>query len=94
MAAPKGFDAGAGAVVGGAVVITAAVEGVPNLNKLGAVLGAVALVLGAAVVVEVPDRDGKRDEVGPGVEVGCVVLPSPPKRLEVPAGAAVVEVVA
>lgn len=61
LAGPNRFEV-AGAVVVGAAEAAVEVE-VPNLNRLGVELGAVALVLGAAVVVEVPDRDGNREEV-------------------------------
>jgi hypothetical protein len=90
-------EGAAAVVVDEAVVLVAAVaDGVPSLNRPVVVLGAVeAVVLGAAVVVDTTGKDGKRDGVGAGADVGCVVLPSPPKGFAVPAlDAIVVEVAA
>lgn len=88
--APNKFEVAAGAAVLGAAVLVVAAE-VAGLNRLGAA----ALLLEAAVVVCVPDSEGKREEVAVGVDVACVVLPSPPKRFAPPVdgadGAAAVE---
>jgi len=93
----KRLEGTAAAVVDEAVVLVAAVaDGLPSLNRPVVVLGAAeAVVLGAVVVVDTTGKDGKRDGVGAGADVGCVVLPSSPKGFAVTAlEAMVVEVAA